>query len=36
MFRAALKWYPVELGERAVRMVGEVRADHGLGWVAMI
>lgn len=27
--------YPVELRERAVRMVGEIRADHGSEWAAM-
>ena len=29
------KRYPVELRERAVRMVGEVRADHESEWAAM-
>ena len=27
--------YPVELRERAVRMVGEIRADHESEWAAM-
>ncbi len=27
--------YPVELRERAVRMVGEIRADHESDWAAM-
>ena len=27
--------YPPELRERAVRMVGEVRTDHGSEWAAM-
>jgi len=27
--------YPAELRERAVRMVGEVRADHDSEWAAM-
>jgi transposase len=27
--------YPPELGERAVRMVAEVRGDHGSEWAAM-
>lgn len=27
--------YPVELCERAVRMVGEVRGDHASEWAAM-
>ena len=27
--------YPPELRERAVRMVGEVRADHGSEWASM-
>jgi transposase len=27
--------YPVELRERAVRMVGEIRADHDSEWAAM-
>jgi transposase len=29
------KRYPVELRERAVRMVGEIRADHESDWAAM-
>ena len=29
------KRYPVELRERAVRMVGEIRADHESEWAAM-
>src|SRR3954464_7553298 len=29
------KRYPAELRERAVRMVGEVRADHESDWAAM-
>lgn len=29
------KRYPVELRERAVRMVGEIRADHESEWTAM-
>jgi transposase len=29
------KRYPPELKERAVRMVGEVRADHDSEWAAM-
>lgn len=27
--------YPAELRERAVRMVGEIRADHESDWAAM-
>lgn len=29
------KRYPAELRERAVRMVGEIRADHESEWAAM-
>jgi len=29
------KRYPVELRERAVRMVGEIRAEHESEWAAM-
>ncbi len=29
------KRYPVELRERAVRMVGEIRSDHESEWAAM-
>ena len=29
------KRYPAELRERAVRMVGEIRSDHGSEWAAM-
>ena len=29
------KRYPVELRERAVRMVGEIRVDHESEWAAM-
>ena len=29
------KRYPVELRERAVRMVAEIRADHESEWAAM-
>ncbi len=29
------KRYPAELRERAVRMVGEIRADHESDWAAM-
>jgi transposase-like protein len=29
------KTYPVELRERAVRMVAEMRSDHESGWAAM-
>jgi transposase len=29
------KRYPLELRERAVRMVGEIRADHDSEWAAM-
>jgi len=32
----ATKRYPPELRERAVRMVGEIRADHDSEWAAMI
>ncbi len=32
----ATKRYPPELRERAVRMVAEIRADHGSEWSAMI
>ena len=35
MSGATSKRYPVELRERAVRMVGEIRADHESEWVAM-
>ena len=30
------KRYPVELRERAVRMLGEIRADHESEWAAMV
>ena len=30
-----MKRYPVELRERAVRMVGEIRSDHESEWAAM-
>ena len=29
------KGYPAELRERAVRVVGEIRADHDSEWAAM-
>ena len=29
------KRYPAEPRERAVRMVGEIRSDHGSEWAAM-
>ena len=29
------KRYPAELRERAVRMVGEIRSDHGSEWASM-
>ena len=35
MSGATSKRYPVELRERAVRMVGEIRADHESEWAAM-
>ena len=35
MSGSASKRYPAELRERAVRMVGEVRADHESDWAAM-
>ena len=35
MSGAASKRYPAELRERAVRMVGEIRADHESEWAAM-
>ena len=35
MSRGTSRKYPVELRERAVRMVGEVRADHESEWAAM-
>ena len=35
MSSATSKRYPAELRERAVRMVGEVRADHESDWAAM-
>ncbi len=35
MSGSASKRYPVELRERAVRMVGEIRADHESEWAAM-
>ncbi len=35
MSRATSKRYPAELRERAVRMVGEVRAHHESEWAAM-
>jgi transposase len=31
----ASRRYPPELRERAVRMVGEIRADHESDWAAM-
>jgi transposase len=33
--RGGSKRYPPELKERAVRMVGEIRADHDSEWAAM-
>jgi transposase len=35
MSGSSSKRYPVELRERAVWMVGEVRADHESEWAAM-
>ena len=35
MSGTASKRYPVELRERVVRMVGEIRADHESDWAAM-
>ena len=35
MSGATSKRYPAELRERAVRMVGEIRADHESEWAAM-
>ena len=35
MSGATSKMYPVELRERAVRMVGEIRADHESDWAAI-
>ena len=35
MSRSSSKRYPVELRERAVRMVAEIRGDHDSEWAAM-
>ena len=35
MSGATSKRYPAELRERAVRMVGEIRADHESEWASM-
>ena len=34
--RSTSKRYPVELRERAVRMVAEVRSEHESEWAAMV